>query len=93
MEILRADTLTNGNIINQQLLSGCLLKIMDTQNKEGVLPVATLSNALYVLCRFMSASDVAPEVTISSSALKTSINTPLPLKMYTSASKQSSGSH
>ena len=39
------------------------------QNKEGILPVATLSIALYVLRRSMSASDVAPEVTILSSAL------------------------
>ena len=39
------------------------------QNKEGILLVATLSIALYVLRRFMSASDVAPEVTILSSAL------------------------
>ena len=39
------------------------------QNKEGILPVATLSIALYVLRKFMSASDVAPEVKILSSAL------------------------
>ena len=35
-----------------------------SQNKEGILPVATLSIALYVLRRSMSASDVAPEVAI-----------------------------
>ena len=40
-----------------------------TQNKEGILPVATLSIALYVLCRSMSASNVAPEVAVLSSAL------------------------
>ena len=40
-----------------------------TQNKEGILPVATLSIALYVLRRPMSASDVALEVAILSSAL------------------------
>ena len=55
------------------------------QNKEGILPVATLFIALYVLLRSMSASDIAPEVTLLSSALKISINTPMPLKMYTSA--------
>ena len=33
----------------------------------------------------MSASDVATVVTLLSSALRTSINTPLPLKIYTSA--------
>ena len=33
------------------------------QNKEGILPVATLSIALYILRRYMSASDVTPEVT------------------------------
>ena len=63
------------------------------QNREGILPVATLSIALFVLRRSMSASDVAPEVTILSSALLTLINTPLPLKMYTSASEPSIGSH
>ena len=63
------------------------------QNKEGILLVATLSIALYVLRRFMSASDVAPEVSILSSALETSINTPLPLIMYTSAPEPSIGSH
>ena len=42
---------------------------LSSQNKEGILPVATLSIALYVLRRSMSASDVAPEVTILSSAL------------------------
>ena len=47
--------------------------------------VATLSIALYVLRRSMSASDIMPEVALLSSALKTSIYTPLPLKMYTSA--------
>ena len=39
------------------------------QNKEGILPVATLSIVLYVLRRSRSASDVAPEVAILSSAL------------------------
>ena len=39
------------------------------QNKAGILPVATLFIALCVLRRFMSASDVAPEVKILSSAL------------------------
>ena len=58
--------------------------LLTAQNKEGILPVATLFIALYVFRRFMSASDVAPEVTILSSALQTSINTPLSLKMYTS---------
>ena len=43
--------------------------LVDTQSKEGILPVATLSIALYVLRRSMSASDVAPEVAILSSAL------------------------
>ena len=37
--------------------------------KKVFYPVAALSIALYVLRRFMSASDVAPEVTILSSAL------------------------
>ena len=37
--------------------------------KEGILPVATLSIALYALRRFMSASDIAPEVAVLSSAL------------------------
>ena len=46
------------------------------------------SIALFVLRRTMSASDVAPEVAIFSS-----IHTPLPLKMYTSASESSIGSH
>ena len=45
---------------------GCLLQ---TQNKEGILPVATLSIALHVLRRSMSASDVTPEVTILLSVL------------------------
>ena len=41
-----------------------------SQNKEGILPpVATLPIALYVLRRLMSASDVAPEVALLSSAL------------------------
>ena len=35
------------------------------QNKEGILPVATLSIALCVLRRFMLASDIAPEVFIN----------------------------
>ena len=43
---------------------------MIAQNNEGILPVATLSIALYVLRRSMS------------------INTPLPLKMYTTASER-----
>ena len=43
--------------------------ILLAQNIEGILPVATLSIALYVLRRFMSASDVAPEVTVLSSTL------------------------
>ena len=37
--------------------------IVIAQNKEDFLPVATLSIALHVLRRFMSASNVAPEVT------------------------------
>ena len=45
------------------------VKSSTTQNKEGILPVATLSIALYVLRRSISASDVAPEVTILSSVL------------------------
>ena len=40
-----------------------------SQNKEDVLPVATLSIALYVLCKSMLANDVAPKVAILSSAL------------------------
>ena len=44
------------------------------QDKEGILPVATLSIALQVLRRSRSSSDVAPEVAILLSALKTSIN-------------------
>ena len=40
-----------------------------SQNKEGILLVATLSIALYVLRRHMSASDVAPKVAILLSAL------------------------
>ena len=39
------------------------------QDKESILPVATLSIALYVLCRSRPASDVAPEVAILLSAL------------------------
>ena len=35
-----------------------------SQNKEGILPVATQSIALYLLRRSRSASDVAPEVAI-----------------------------
>ena len=42
--------------------------IVKAQNKEGILPVATPSIALYVLRRFMSSSEVAPEVVILSSA-------------------------
>ena len=42
---------------------------VQAQNKKGILPVATLSIALYVLRRSMSASDFAPEVAILSSAL------------------------
>ena len=34
---------------------GCVTSIVRAQNKEGILPVATLSIALYVLRRFMSA--------------------------------------
>ena len=45
------------------------LTAIKAQNKEGILPVATLSIALYVLRRSMSAIDVAPEVKILSSAL------------------------
>ena len=37
--------------------------------KEGILPVATLSTALYVSCRSRSDSNVAPEVTKLSSPL------------------------
>ena len=39
------------------------------QNKEGILQVATVFIALYVLRRSMSASDVVPEVAILCSAL------------------------
>ena len=53
---------------------------LKAQNKEGILPVATLSIALYVLRRSMSASDFAPEVAVLSSAL-------LNIKKYTSASE------
>ena len=38
--------------------------ILVPQNKEGILPVATMSIVLYVLRRFMSANDIAREVTI-----------------------------
>ena len=55
-----------------------IIEYISPENKEGILPVATLSIALYVLYRSMSASGVAPEVTIFSSALETSINIPLP---------------
>ena len=48
------------------------------QKQEGILPVVTLSIALYVLRRSMSASDIGPEVTVLLSALK----------MYTSASER-----
>ena len=41
----------------------------ESQNKEGILPVATLSIALYVSCRSRSDSNVAPEVTKLSSPL------------------------
>ena len=40
---------------------------ISSQNKEGILPVATLSIALYVSCRSRSDSNVAPEVTKLSS--------------------------
>ena len=43
--------------------------IVIAQNKEDILPVATLSIALHVLRRSMSARDVAPEAAILSSAL------------------------
>ena len=39
------------------------------QNKEGILPVGTLSIALYVSYRSRSDSNVAPEVTKLSSPL------------------------
>ena len=39
------------------------------QNKQGILPVATLSIALYVFRRSRPASDVSPEVAILLSAL------------------------
>ena len=39
------------------------------QDKEGILPVATLSIALYVLRRSRSDSNVAPEMAILLSAL------------------------
>ena len=45
------------------------MRKLKTQNKKGILPVATLSIALYVLRRSMSASDIAPEVAVLSSAL------------------------
>ena len=38
------------------------VNITQAQNKESILPVATLSIALYVLRSSMSASDIAPEV-------------------------------
>ena len=44
-------------------------KKASSQDKESILPVATLSIALYVLCRSRPASDVAPEVAILLSAL------------------------
>ena len=63
------------------------------QDEKGIIPVATLSIALCVLHICMPASDVVPEVVILSSALQTSTNTPLPMKMYTSASEPLIGSH
>ena len=48
------------NCLSHHYVDNCMV----SQNKEGILPVATLSIALYVLHRSMSASDVAPEVTI-----------------------------
>ena len=41
-----------------------IIHSVTTQDKEGILPVATLSIALHVLRRSMSASDVAPDVAI-----------------------------
>ena len=55
--------------MNTVYMVGFTLYCLYPQNKEGILPVATLSIALYVLHRSMSASDVAPEVTILSLAL------------------------
>ena len=40
-----------------------------TQDKDGILPVATLSIALYASCRSRSDSNAAPEVAKLSSAL------------------------
>ena len=42
---------------------------MSAQNKEGILPVATLSIAFYVSCRARSDSNISPEVTKLSLAL------------------------
>ena len=49
----------------------CQLK---SQNREGILPVATLSVALYVTGRFRLDRDVTSEVAILQSALYTSMN-------------------
>ena len=48
---------------------GKSLVISKTQNTEGILPVATLSIALYVSCRSRPDSNIAPEVTKLSSSL------------------------
>ena len=44
-------------------------KRLEPQNKEGILPVATLSIALYVSCRSRSDCNVVSEVTKLSSLL------------------------
>ena len=47
----------------------CHVLPLQSQNKEGILPVVTLSIALYVPRRSRSDSDVAPEMAILFSAL------------------------
>ena len=58
------------NVVRKSVAKhNCYLQTVLAQNKEGILPVETPPISQYVLRRFMSASDVAPEVTILSSAL------------------------
>ena len=45
------------------------LHLLTSQNKESILPVATLPIALYILRISVSVSHVAPEAAILSSAL------------------------
>ena len=59
------------HITSSSLVVHCLLwqKFVLPQNNKSILPVATLSIALYVFRRSMSDSDVEPEVAILSSTL------------------------